>query len=52
MNTKVFVVISNSGSFDSYISQIEGIFSTEEKAKQNVDKDKPYIATTKIEWEE
>ena len=34
MNTKVFVVISNSGSFDNYISQIEGIFSTEEKAKK------------------
>ena len=34
MNTKVFVVISDSGSFDNYISQIEGIFSTEEKAKK------------------
>lgn len=28
------------------------IYESEEKAKQNVDKDKPYIATTKIEWEE
>ena len=34
MNNKVFVVISDSGSFDNYISQIEGIFSTEEKAKK------------------
>lgn len=34
MNTKVFVVISDSGSFDNYISKIEGIFSTEEKAKK------------------
>ena len=28
------------------------IYESEEKAKQNADKDKPYIATTKIEWEE
>lgn len=28
------------------------IHESEEKAKQNADKDKPYIATTKIEWEE
>ena len=28
------------------------IYESEEKAKQNADKDKPYITTTKIEWEE
>ena len=28
------------------------IYESEEKAKQNADKDKTYIATTKIEWEE
>lgn len=28
------------------------IYESEEKAKQNADKYKPYIATTKIEWEE
>lgn len=28
------------------------IYESEEKAKQNADKNKPYIATTKIEWEE
>lgn len=28
------------------------IYESEEKAKQNADKDKPYIATVKIEWEE
>lgn len=28
------------------------IYESEEKAKQNADKDKPYVATTKIEWEE
>ena len=28
------------------------IYESEEKAKQNADKDKPYIATTKIEWKE
>ena len=28
------------------------IHESEEKAKQNADKNKPYIATTKIEWEE
>lgn len=28
------------------------IYESEEKAKQNVDKNKPYIATVKVEWEE
>ena len=28
------------------------IYESEEKAKLNADKDKTYIATTKIEWEE
>lgn len=28
------------------------IFGSEEEAKQSVDEDKTYIATTKIEWEE
>lgn len=28
------------------------IYESEEKAKLNADKDKPYIATIKIEWEE
>lgn len=28
------------------------IYQSEERAKQEIDKDKPYITTTKIEWEE
>ena len=28
------------------------IHQSEERAKQEIDKDKPYITTTKIEWEE
>lgn len=28
------------------------IYESEEKAKQNADKDKTYVATVKIEWEE
>ena len=51
----MFARTKKEGWVNIYNQAIRGcgfIYESEEKAKQNADKDKPYIATTKIEWEE
>ena len=50
-----FATEKKTGWVNIYNQVIRGcgfIYESEEKAKQNADKNKPYIATTKIEWEE
>ena len=51
----MFARTKKEGWVNIYNQAIRGcgfIYESEEKAKQNADKDKPYITTTKIEWEE
>lgn len=51
----IFAPTKKEGWVNIYNQVIRGcgfIYESEEKAKQNADKNKPYIATTKIEWEE
>ena len=51
----IFARTKKEGWVNIYNQAVRGcgfIYESEEKAKQNADKDKPYIATVKIEWEE
>ena len=51
----MFALTKKEGWVNIYNQAIRGcgfIYESEEKAKLNADKDKPYIATVKIEWEE